>query len=512
MPTAPTTRVRRLNADSIDPSGDYVLYWMVASRRPCWNHALDAAIDHARILGKPLIVFEPLNVDYRWANDRHHLAIIDGMLEQSRAFADSPVAYLPWVEPTPGAGRGLLEALAARASVVVTDDSPTFFTPRLLEAAKRAVPCRAEAVDSCGLMPLRATDRTFGAAYHFRRYLHKNILDHLGARPDPDPLTTAAQLRTADLPDDVLARWPSALHDLFSRAASKDGTANAAEGSLSTQADMVRAIARLPIDHSVGPTGWRGGHTAARARLEAFLDDGLDRYAEERNDPDSGAASELSPALHYGHISVHEVFDAVTRREGWSPNRIDPPPNGRRAGWWGMSPSAESFIDQIVTWREVGFGYCAHQPDYSSFDTLSEWAIQTLEEHASDPREWVYSLDDFASASTHDEIWNAAQRQLVGEGVIHNYLRMLWGKKILEWTAHPRDALDIMVELNNRYALDGRDPNSWTGIMWTLGRFDRGWPERAIYGKVRSMSSDSTLRKVKLDRYLARWGEQGELL
>jgi deoxyribodipyrimidine photo-lyase len=177
-----------------------------------------------------------------------------------------------------------------------------------------------------------------------------------------------------------------------------------------------------------------------------------------------------------------------------------------------MSPGAESFIDELVTWRELGYGFCTHHPDYERWESLPEWAIETMEEHASDPREHVYTLEEFDRAQTHDELWNAAQRQLVGEGIIHNYLRMLWGKKILEWTAHPRDALDVMVELNNRYAIDGRDPNSYTGIMWVLGRFDRGWPERAIYGKIRSMSSDSTRRKVTLKAYLERWGAQPRLL
>ena len=177
-----------------------------------------------------------------------------------------------------------------------------------------------------------------------------------------------------------------------------------------------------------------------------------------------------------------------------------------------MSASTEAFIDQLVTWRELGQGYCHYEEDYQSYESLPAWALETLEYHSTDRRPWLYSYEDFEAAATHDEIWNAAQRQLVEEGTLHNYLRMLWGKKILEWSAHPREALDTMIELNNRYALDGRDPNSWSGIMWVMGRFDRGWPERPVFGKVRSMSSDSTRRKVKLTEYLSRWGEQAKLL
>lgn len=177
-----------------------------------------------------------------------------------------------------------------------------------------------------------------------------------------------------------------------------------------------------------------------------------------------------------------------------------------------MSQGAESFIDELVTWRELGYGFCYHESDYASYESLPEWARETLGDHAGDERPHLYTFDELESASTHDELWNAAQRQLVHDGTIHNYLRMLWGKKILAWTAHPRDALDVMIELNNRYALDGRDPNSYSGITWVMGRFDRGWPEREIYGKVRTMTSESTRRKVDVQRYLERWGDQASLL
>ncbi len=493
--TVPEIRVRRLNGSTPRPSGDHVLYWMTATRRLGWNYALERAVEHARALERPLLILEPLNVDYRWAADRHHLFVIDGMAEHEHALRGTPVAYHPYVEPEPRAGRGLLAVLAARACAVVTDDSPVFFTLRLLQAAARLEGCVVEAVDSCGLLPLAAAEKTYTAAYHMRRFLHKTLPPHLSEPPAADPLASAG-LVDGVVPDDVAERWPRAPAALLG------------EDGLPEQDAMVKALADFPIDHAVGPTGRRGGHAAARARLDAFLDDGLERYGEERRDPDSGASSELSPWLHYGHISTHEVFDAVATREGWAPSRISPPHDGRRKGWWGMSASAESFVDELVTWRELGYVYNRRNPDYDRYETLPEWVLETFEKHADDPREHVYSFEEFDSAATHDELWNAAQRQLVGEGLIHNYLRMLWGKKILEWTEHPRDALDVMVELNNRYALDGRDPNSYSGIMWVLGRFDRGWPERAVYGKVRSMSSDSTRRKVRLDRYLERWGAQ----
>lgn len=486
MITPHPLRVRVVCTSPVRAQGDYVLYWMVATRRLHWNHALDRAVEHAERLSKPLLLLEPLNVSYPWACDRHHAAILDGMREHAAVLARRRVGYYPYVEPTPGAARGLLAALAARACVVVTDDSPVFITPRLLESAARAdFGCLVEAVDSCGLLPLRAADRAFTSAYRFRRHVQAHIDEHLQMVPSPDPLARTDRVPFGTLPAEPLERWPPA-------------TARALEDR--------RELASLPIDHTVPAGSWRGGHAAAARRLDTFVSEGLPRYAEEREHPDADALSGLSPWLHYGHLSAHEVFDAVVRAEEWNPSRITGPPAGRRTGWWGMSPSAEAFLDQLVTWRELGYGFAYHEPRYDRYDTLPAWARATLEEHAADPRPQLYALGELAAAETSDELWNAAQRQLVRDGVIHNHLRMLWGKRILEWTRGPEEALDVMVELNNRYALDGRDPNTYSGIFWVLGRFDRPWPERPIFGKVRSMSSAATRRKIRAERYLARWG------
>ena len=188
-------------------------------------------------------------------------------------------------------------------------------------------------------------------------------------------------------------------------------------------------------------------------------------------------------------------------------NRLSQKTTGGRSGWWGMSEAAEAFLDQLVTWREVGFNMCLRREDYDRYDSLPDWALRTLKQHERDPRPYLYSLEDFENARTHDPLWNAAQIQLLREGGLHNYLRMLWGKKILEWTPSPRIALDTMIELNNKYALDGRDPNSYSGIFWVLGRYDRAWgPERSVFGKVRYMSSKNTARKLQLRNYLMKYG------
>jgi deoxyribodipyrimidine photo-lyase len=487
---ASSARIHRLNDIPVRPDGAHVLYWMVTTRRTRWSHALDRALEHARALGLPLVVLEALRADYPWASDRHHAFALAGMRDNARAFGEAGIAYHPYVEPEAGAGRGLLEALARQAAVVVTDLYPAFFIPRMQQAAATRLPVLLEAVDSNGLLPLAVTPKPFSAAVHFRRFLQKSLPPWLVELPAAAPLEEGALPRPGAVPDAILDRWPAASSRLLACDA--------------------EALSALPIDHGVGTSAIPGGPAAGAARLEAFLDEGLDRYGADHNDPDAEAASGLSPYLHWGHLSAQEVFHAVATRQGWSPARLGGRAVGKRHGWWGMSESAEAFLDELVTWRELGFTFCHHVSDYDRWETLPEWARATLEVHASDVRERVYSLEEFREARTHDELWNAAQRQLVAEGVIHNYLRMLWGKKILEWTARPREALDVMTELNNRYGLDGRDPNSYSGIFWVLGRFDRGWPERPIYGKVRSMSSDSTRRKVRVEEYLRRWGSSSE--
>jgi deoxyribodipyrimidine photo-lyase len=231
----------------------------------------------------------------------------------------------------------------------------------------------------------------------------------------------------------------------------------------------------LPIDHSVRAVALRGCRRAGRKLLEVFMAARFTEYASQHNQPDADAISGLSPYLHFGHISAHEIFTALAGREQWAPAALRRKPTGKREGWWNMSGAAEQFLDQLVTWRELGFNFAAHRDDYDRHESLPAWAQETLARHSIDRRDHRYSLRRFEQASTHDDLWNAAQRQLVQEGRIHNYLRMLWGKKILEWTPSPEKALEIMLELNNKYALDGRDPNSYTGIFWVVGRYGRPW-------------------------------------
>ncbi len=482
----PEIRIRRLNDDEPNPAGRYVLYWMTSYRRTRFNFALERAAEWAAEFGFGVLVLEALRCDYPWASDRFHRFVLDGMQDNLEALSDRPgVTYLPYVEAETGGGRGLLEELASEAAVVVTDDYPTFFIPAMLAASASRVQVRMEAVDSNGLHPIYATAKTYPTAYSFRRYLQKSLPVHLERVPQTDPVSKLEGCPAPVLSESVLRRWPDA-------------------STLLTSVGL--DLAELPVDHSVEPAEIRGGARAAKARLDAFLGSKLARYAEDRNQPDEDAASGLSPYLHFGHISTHEILGSIAQHEGWRPDFEGRPTLGKRTGWWGTSAAAEAFLDQLVTWRELGFNMAANRPDHRDYESLPGWALETLEQHSSDPRPYLYSLEVFEQGLTHDELWNAAQRQLRREGIIHNYLRMLWGKKILEWTPSPREAARVMIELNNRYALDGRDPNSYSGIYWCLGRYDRPWgPERPVFGKIRYMTSANTARKLHLREYLERY-------
>lgn len=461
------------------PAGEYVLYWMTGYRRLRSNFALQRAVDWSRHLGLPLVVFAALRSDYQWASDRIHAFAIDGISDVVTGCADR-VACVAYIEPEPGASKGLLKRLTEYAAVMVGDDTPVFFLPAARQAAASQSECRFEVVDHNGLVPMAITDRDFRRAVDLRRFNQQVLPDHLDELPDHDPLDGLTSAMPARIVE-IMTDYPS--------------------GRISRD-----VVADLPISHSVGALALVGGEQAAQARLAEFVTSGLLRY-DERNQPDAQAESGLSPFLHFGHVSVHDVFLAVTEAEGWAPTELSPTARGGREGWWGLSDQAEGFLDQVVTWRDIGYRAAYRDSSYDQYEALPDWAKLTLEEHAADPRDYVYSLDEFASAETHDELWNAAQRQLVETGTIHNYLRMLWGKKILEWTHHPTVAHDVMFELNNRYALDGRDPNSVSGIHWVLGRFDRAWgPEREIFGKVRYMTSQSALRKLRLKTYLSIYG------
>lgn len=475
------SRLVRLNDKPIDPTGDFVLYWMQMARRFSCNHSLDYAIKCANELGKPLVIYEGLRVDYPWASARLHQFILEGMRDNAATAKKLGFTYWPFVETPNQPAHGLLHRIAARAALVVTDDFPCFIIP----AQSKAVATKHEraviAVDANAVVPLRLLGDAPYAAAHLRPKIHKafaNTFDLRSALKPKAPKASASRLQPGF--------------------------------ELTKLDDIPGLVADLPIDQKVRAVADRpGGTAAARAQLKMFLKKGLPVYADERSDPMPPSAahgSGLSPYLHFGHIGIEEIVASVFEATGgYARSRLHLEVAGKREGFFGTDRNANAFLDEALTWRDVGYVWHVHRSsDTRSLETaLPKWARATLHLHAGDKREFVYDLAAWESASTHDPLWNAAQRELAATGTIHNYLRMLWGKKVIEWSKTPEEAYETLVHLNNKYALDGRNPNSFTGILWCFGLFDRPWaPQRNVLGQIRYMSSANTAKKFKLGPYL----------
>ena len=366
---------------------------MTAFRRTRYNFSLQRAVDWARELGKPLVILEALRSDYCWASDRMHHFVVQGMADNAVALDSRAVHYFPYLEPQRGAGNGLLVALAKQACVVVGDDYPGFFLPNMIRAAGKTMCVRLEVVDSNGLLPMRAVDRVFSRAVDFRRYLQRNLLPHLFEGPKSNPLARVKLPQLDELPRSAVHRWPPA--DVGQLAQAHDWLNN------------------MPIDHQVGVAPTSGGCRAAERRLRRFLDRGLANYAADCNSLNLDVTSGLSPHLHFGHLASHQVFSEVTRRVGWTPANVADRADGSRTGWWGADTNLNAFLDQLITWRELGFNMAWQRADYDRYESLPDWSKKTLASHARDRRSHVYDLACFEHAETHDPLWNAAQRQLI---------------------------------------------------------------------------------------------------
>ena len=484
-------RVFKRNKSEPNPQGDYVLYWMQINRRFQYNYALEYAVGWANKLGKPLLIYEGLNCDYPWASDRVHHFMLEGMKEHLDFATDHDLNYYSYVEDKPDAGKGLLYQLADKACCVVSDEYPVFIIREHNEKVGDGLDIPYITVDSNGIIPLGLTDKDPYSAYFFRKIMQKHFLECFTHPPQKNPLDDLQNKKEVALPKSFKEQYPpanSALEDIDS------------------------FISELPFRHDISVLDMQGTRQAALGKLGQFINYGLLEYDDKRNDPDEKKTSGLSPWLHFGKISEYEIVKAVLNHQpkDWDLGSITFN-KGSTGGFFNGDPNIDGFLDEVITWREVGFHFAHHRSDYADFESLPDWALGTLKEHATDPREHIYSFEEFEQSQTHDEIWNAAQTQLRQEGIIHNYLRMLWGKKVIQWTPDPRTALDYLIELNNLYAIDGRDPNSYSGIFWCFGRFDRAWQERPIFGKVRYMTSDSTRRKVKLKQYLNKYSNQKTL-
>jgi deoxyribodipyrimidine photo-lyase len=456
-------RALPLNGKRLQPEGEYVLYWMQTTQRLEDNWGLRLATLEADRVGKPLLVHQGLDPTPPFACDRFHAFVLQGARELSARAREAGITYRFALRRRRDDDRRVVDRLARHAALVVTDLFPTAGVAARAQRLAERVNCRVLAVDSAGVVPSALFHREEYAARTIRPKLAR-MLEHALEPVDDRPPRRAL---SPALLDSLEVDWLDVEH-----------------------CDVARELARCEIDHAVRPVAARGGLAAARARLEDFAADGLRDYAERRRDPsDEGGTSRLSPYLHQGMISPAEVLRTV---------RASVP-----------GDAGDAFLDEMLTWRELSLNFCLRNPHHASLEALPDWVQRSMRAHASDRREVTYDLETLERAATHDPVWNAGQRELLESGRMHNVVRMLWGKAVLTWAPTYAAALSWLIHLNDKYALDGRDPNSYAGIQWCFGKFDRPFASRPVWGTIRPMSLERALAKYPMRGYLARWGESG---
>lgn len=449
-------RTEDANRVRTQPEGEYVLYWMQSTHRLEENWALRHATREADRLGKPLLIHQGLDPTYAHASDRVHTVILENARELATRADRLGLRYQFVLRRRRDDDRRVVDRLAARATLVVTDAFPTAgIAERTARFAERA-PCRVVTVESHAIVPSGLFVKEEYAARTIRPKLAR-VLD-LALEPVED------RAPAREFPDKL---WRSLEVDRLRL----------------DRLDVASEVGTCEIDHTVPPVPFESGLDGARARLDSFCDQALRDYPERRNEPsDTDGSSRLSPWLHFGQISAAEVLRAV-----------------RAAG---HPKSAAKFEDELVTWREIALNFCLRNRHFGKLRGLPDWVHRSMDKHKDDPREAIYSLARLEAAETHDDLWNAAQRELVRTGMMHNVTRMLWGKSLLLWTKRYKHALDHLIHLNNKYGLDGRDPSSYGGIQWCFGKFDRPWFDKPVWGVIRPMSLERARKKFDADSYI----------
>ena len=452
----------RIHSEGDLCSGQFVLYWMRTAVRADENPALDVALSIGQQQSLPVLVYQAISQHYRYASDRHHTFMLQGARDVEAQLNLKNIRYVFHLA-TPNDSSPHLVPLADQAFVVVTEEMPVDPPRRFLNALKRKTSTPILCADTACVVPMQLIDKPHTRAFQFRDATKELYAPRL-SRPWPE----LKQAHTNENDEPVVTELGLPFESV----------------DLQTT-DISKLVAQCDIDHSVGPVvDTQGGSEAGYERWEQFKENGLNGYAKCRNNPLIDGTSRLSAYLHYGMVSPFRIAREAAAIGGAGANK---------------------YLDELLIWRELAYAFCFHRDDHDQWSALPDWARATLDEHASDRRENVYAWEQLARGQTDDAFWNAAQKSLLIQGELHNNIRMTWGKAILNWTKCPRQALATIIDLNHRYALDGRDPASYGGILWCLGQFDRPFkPEGNVIGVVRQRPTSQHASRLDLEKYLGK--------
>ena len=441
-------RIRALNDLPVRKDGGYVLYWMQAAQRETYNHALEFSIERANDLDLPLLVVFGLMDDYPEANERHYAFMLEGLRETAKRIRERGAAFRVYH----GSPEKVATKAAQKAAIAVTDRGYLRHQKLWREYVASNAGCSVFQIESEAVVPVDSvSDKEEYAARTIRPKITRLLEQFL------QPLDRRS-IKVNQLPQDI-----------------PDGIDIADSGFLT----------QLTLDRSVAPlSSLKGGPSEARRKLKDFINNKLPNYAKDRNDPANDYTSGLSHYLHFGQISPVQIALNVQASNGGKEN-------------------IEDYLEELIVRRELSFNFTHHNPHYDEYRCLPEWAMKTLEDHREDKREYLYSVQELEEAATHDPYWNAAMIEMRNFGTMKGYMRMYWGKKILEWSEHPEEAFEQTLYLNNKYFVDGRDPNSYCGVAWIYGKHDRPWTERPIFGKIRYMNANGLKRKFDIEQYVA---------
>lgn len=452
MPSREIHRSRIQELNDLDlRKGEFVLYWMQQSQRAEYNHALEYAIQQANKMDQAILVVFGLMDDYPEANLRHYTFMLEGLKEAQQSLRQRGIQMIV----RKGNPADVALAVGRRASLIVCDRGYLRHQRQWRTVVTRKAKCRVVQVESDVVVPVEVVSgKAEYAARTIRPKIHKHLKDYLGEFKPTEMKKSSLNLKVGGL-------------DLSN----------------------IEAVAgKMSIDQSVLPVSgfFTGGTSRAKKIFKAFLSRRLAHYVENRNQPQTDDVSHMSKYLHFGQISpLYLALEILKTAKHFKRGR-------------------EAFLEELIVRRELAMNFVYYTADYDAYACLPAWAKKTLAEHQKDRREYLYSRRQLENSQTHDEYWNAAMREMKFTGFMHNYMRMYWGKKILEWSPTPEQAFKTTLAINNKYFLDGRDANSYTGVAWIFGVHDRAWFERPIFGKIRYMAAAGLERKCDIQAYIAK--------